>query len=53
MFQVDSKMIQLDNISNNDFRLFSIIGYYKILSSLCYILGPCCLSILYIVVYIC
>ena len=31
------------------FRLFSLIGYYKILS----IVGPCWLSILYIVVNIC
>ena len=35
------------------FKLFSIIGYYKILSSLCYTVGPSCLPILYTVVYIC
>ena len=38
------------------FRLFSIIGYYKILnlvSFLFYIVGPCWLSISYIVTYIC
>ena len=33
------------------FRFFSHVGYYKIeCSSLCYTVGPCCLSILYIVV---
>ena len=31
------------------FRFFSIIGYYKALSSfLCYTVGPCCLSIFHI-----
>ena len=31
------------------FRFFSLIGYYKILSSfLCYTVGPCCLSIFHI-----
>ena len=29
------------------FRLFSIIGYYKILSCLCCTGGACCLPILY------
>ena len=34
------------------FIFFSHIGYYKILnSSLCYIVGPCWLSILYIVMW--
>ena len=35
------------------FRFFSFIGYYKLLSSLCSTVGPCWLSILYIVVCIC
>ena len=37
------------------FVFFSIIGYYKLLNSvlLCYTVGPYCLSILYIVGYIC
>ena len=36
------------------FRFFSIIGYYKILNivSLCYTVGPCWLSVLYMVVCI-
>ena len=38
--------------------LFQILFHYRLLqgieySSLCYTVGPCCLSILYIVVYIC
>ena len=42
-FLVYSKVIQFF------FRFFSITVYYKILNSfLCYTLGPCCLSILYI-----
>ena len=37
------------------FRFFSILGYYKNIdySSLCYLVGPCCLSVLYIVVCTC
>ena len=37
------------------FRFFSIIDYYKILNiaPYCYTVGPCSLSVLYIVVYIC
>ena len=52
-----SKVIQLHiSIYLFFFRLFYIIGYYKILnSSLCFTVGPCWLSIniLYIVVCIC
>ena len=36
------------------FRFFFLTGYYKTLSIvLCYTVGSCCLSILYIVVCIC
>ena len=50
-------MIQLD-IHIYTYILFQILFHYKLLqviecSSLSYTVGPCCLSILYIVVYIC
>ena len=47
MFRMSSKVIQLYiSICLLFFRLFCIIGYYKILnSSLCFIAGPCWLSI--------
>ena len=35
------------------FIFFSSIGYYKPLPSLCYRIGPCCLSTLHTVVCIC
>ena len=34
-------------------RLFSQVGHYRVLSSLCYIAGSCQLSVLYVVVCIC
>ena len=59
MFQVYSKMIlsHIYYIYNNIYILFQIIFPYRLLqilsiSSLCYTVGPCCLPILYIVVYI-
>ena len=53
-FQVYSKMIQLYIYI---YIRFQILFHYRFLqdidfSSLCYIVGPCCLSLLYIVVYI-
>ena len=55
MFQVYSKVIQLHTHTH---VLFQILFDYRLLqdteySSLCYTVGPCSLSILYIVVCIC
>lgn len=54
MFQVYSKVIQL----NTHIYPFSDCFHYRLLqdieySSLCYTVGPCCVSILYMVVCIC
>ena len=54
MFQVYSKVIQLYIYIC---ILFQVLFHYRLLqdieySSLCYMVGPCCLSILYIVVCI-
>ena len=55
MFPVHSKVIQVYIYT---YIIFEVILHYKLLqdidySSLCYTIGPCCFSTLYIVVYIC
>ena len=62
MFQVYSKVIQLciciyTHTYIYILFLFQILFHYRLLqdieySSLCYTVGPCCLSILYVVVCI-
>ena len=49
LFQVYSRVIQIYIYIYIIFRVFSLIGY----SFLCYTIGPCWLSLLYILEYIC